>query len=100
MGRSTRAAGAVRRKIKVAGETSRTAIRMSRYGQPQITDMAKKRNQPRLVTPVPRSRPARTLSTRECPGGASLEQVGLLADDAVEQGLEAEPPCHVAPHLT
>src|SRR5665213_989154 len=99
MGRSTRAAGAVRRKMRVAGETSRTAIRMSRYGQPQITDMARKRIQPRLVTPVPHANPARTLSNRGRPRVASLEQVGLLADDPVEQGLEAEPAGHVAPYL-
>ncbi len=44
------AAGAVRKKISVAGEISRTAMRISRYGVPQMTDIARKRIQPRLDT--------------------------------------------------
>jgi hypothetical protein len=50
-GSRSRAAGAQRKKMRVAGETSRTAMRISRYGVPQMTDIAANRIQPRRDTP-------------------------------------------------
>jgi hypothetical protein len=48
-GRRMRAAKAVRAPTSVAGERSRTATRIIRYGTPQITDIAANRSQPRRV---------------------------------------------------
>src|SRR5438132_4909893 len=49
-GSSSNAPRAVRRKTRLAGVNSRTATLMSRYGMPQITDSARKSNQPLRVT--------------------------------------------------
>ena len=49
-GTRIRQASPVRRKTSVAGVSSRTATRMSRYGIPQITHIAPKSSQPRRVT--------------------------------------------------
>jgi len=51
IGNSTMAAIAVRRNTSVAGVSSWTAMRMNRYGIPQITHIATKRRRPRRVIP-------------------------------------------------
>ena len=51
-GRSSTAASAVRAPTSVAGESSRTATRIIRYGTPQMTDIAANRIQPRRVISV------------------------------------------------
>ena len=45
-GRSRSAAGAVRSRTSAAGGSSRTAMRMNRYGMPQITHSAMNSSQP------------------------------------------------------
>ena len=46
------AAGRVRAKTRVAGDSSRTATLMRRYGVPQMTLMATNSSQPRRVIPL------------------------------------------------
>ena len=58
-GKITIAPRVVRKKTSAAGEMSRTAILMSRYGMPQITHSAPNRNQPRRVTLNQTSSPLR-----------------------------------------
>src|SRR5688500_16958949 len=55
MGKRSAAPIAQRRKTRLAGVSSATAILMNRYGMPQMKLMAAKRIQPRRVT-VPRYR--------------------------------------------
>ena len=73
--RSSRAAAAPRRRRsgrtpRTTGDTSSTATLISRYGMPQITDMARNSAQPRRLTP----RPARLIRHRrifaDAPRGA------------------------------
>ena len=49
-GRRISAATPVRKNTNVGGESSPTAIRMKRYGMPQITHMAANSNRPRRLT--------------------------------------------------
>ena len=52
-GSSSTLASAVRARTSVLGEISSTATLISRYGMPQITPIARKRTQPRLLmTPL------------------------------------------------
>src|SRR5438105_5365041 len=87
-GSSRNAPMAVRAKTRVGGASSRTAMRMKKYGIPQITHMAAKRSHPRLVTirtSYANTPPATGISTffnahNPYQGGVPRLEMGVRAD--------------------
>ena len=66
-GSSSALARTVRASTSVLGEISSTATLISRYGTPQITPIATKRTQPRLLTDTPHVTVAVSSQCAPCP---------------------------------
>src|SRR3954447_9072856 len=77
-----------RARTRVAGASSVTAILMSRYGMPQITDIAENNSQPRRDISPPYDRPGRPASGRPGLGGSSGQVEPIEGHDLVPGGHE------------
>src|SRR4030095_14106215 len=77
-----------RARTRVAGASSATAILMSRYGMPQITDIAENSSQPRRDISPPYDRPGPPASGRPGVRGSSGQIEPIEGHDLVPGGHE------------